>query len=90
MGILKKIISIDDVKLIPHNTSFGIVELYPNGTKRTIKKLTFSGYKIFNQISNIESDNDSETYIYFNRWKNVDKTDNEIKFDIRLKKVNSL
>ena len=71
MGIFKKVIKIDDVKMELHPTTFGAVELYPNGTKRTIKKFTLNGWKIINQVANIDSDANIDSYYYFNRWVNV-------------------
>ena len=40
MGLFIKVITIEDVKKELYPSTFGAIELYPNGTKRFIKKLT--------------------------------------------------
>ena len=71
MGIFEKVIKIDDVKMKLYPTTFGTVELYPKGTKRTIRKLTIGGWKIINQVAKIDTDANIDSYHYFNRWKNI-------------------
>lgn len=71
MGLFIKVITIEDVIKELHPSTFGALELYPNGTKRVIKKLTLKGWKTYNQITSIESDTDGDSYYYYNKWENV-------------------
>ncbi len=45
--------------------------LYPDGTTRTIRKWTWRGYKIKEQICSIESSTASEGSIYYNKWRTI-------------------
>lgn len=71
MELFIKVIAIDDVTKQLYPSTFGAIELYPNGTKRFIKKLTLKGWKNYNQIASIETDANSDSYYYYNDWKNV-------------------
>lgn len=48
MILFKKVIKIDVVQKVDYPDSLGMVSLYPKGTKRTIKVLTFTGWKFIN------------------------------------------
>lgn len=71
MGLFIKVITIDNVKKELYPITFGAILLFPSGTKRFIKKLTWKGWKYYNQIASIESDTDGDSYYYYNNWKNV-------------------
>jgi len=72
MGFFKKIISIDDVEKIKKESTFGSVYLYPNNTKRTIKKFNLFKWKWekYTQYAMIESFTDGDSMIYDNTWNN--------------------
>ena len=71
MLFYKKVLSIDNVDMIVKNDSFGKQRLYPNGTNRTIKALTFRGWKILNQITTIKLDVNDDSFIYYNYWETI-------------------
>jgi hypothetical protein len=87
MKVFEKLIEIDNIKKIPYKDSFGTIELYPNGTKRTIKKFTFNGWKYYTQITSIKNTAGDDGTLYYNDWKN---TELNIKFQrkLKLEKIN--
>jgi hypothetical protein len=73
MGLFTRLVEIEDVKLETYYNSWGTVKLYPEGTKRYVKKLTIFGWKEILQEAIIENDVNSDSVIYYNKWKKVKK-----------------
>lgn len=73
MGIFTKVINIDNVNKVKYYSTFGVDELYPDGTKRIIKKLTFKGWKYFTQVATVECISNSDSHLYYNDWKNINE-----------------
>jgi len=69
--MFKKVVKIDNVKRIPYQDSFGIIELYPNGTKRTIKDFIYGRWKYFLQVSTIKTTWGDDGCCYYNNWETI-------------------
>jgi hypothetical protein len=69
MGILTKILEINNNKTEKKHDDFGVIHLYPENTERTIKKLTIKGYKTIKQYCTINKGFSIYT-TYHNIWHN--------------------
>ena len=69
--MFKKIVKIDTVKKIPYSDSFGTIELYPDGTKRTIKNFIYGEWKYLSQVSSIKTTFGDDGCLYYNDWETI-------------------
>ena len=75
MGLFVEILEVYGYPTELRINSYGQYMLYPSGTKRKVKKLTLSGYKILEQKAEINCRVDMfiSDYIFYNTWKTIKK-----------------
>ena len=71
MGFLTKVLEINNSKTLRKQDHFGIIRLYPDDTKRTIKKLTITGFKTIKQYCTVNKSHSIYSSSYHNEWHNI-------------------
>lgn len=67
-----KVLNVEGERTVRYSDSFGDVFLYPQGTVRTVKKLTLKGWKIIKQIATLHRDADwMGSVILYNKWRKM-------------------
>ena len=70
-NIFNKVISINNKRTDGYNDMLGYHYLYPEGTYRKIKKLTFLGWRMIEQVSEIKCSVSIDGCIHYNKWKKI-------------------